>query len=84
MNFKSSCSKEYATEEEESKRFDIWKSNLAMVENHNAEAAEGAHGYTMAINHFSDLTYEEFEETMLGYVDNDNAAETFEYFQVLS
>lgn len=82
INFKSSCSKEYATEEEESKRFDIWKSNLAIVENHNEEAAEGGHGYTMAINQFSDLTYEEFEKTMLGYVHSDKAAETFEYFQV--
>ena len=38
----------------------------------------------MAINTFSDLTYEEFEKTMLGYVHSDKEAETFKYFQVLS
>ena len=74
----------YATQEEELGRFDIWKANLAMVENHNEEVVEGIHGYTMAINQFSDLTYEEFEERMLGYEHTDKASDTVEHFQVVS
>jgi len=81
VNFKSSFSKVYATEAEDLRRFEIWARNLAMVEVHNAEANEGVHSYTMAINQFSDLTYEEFEETMLGYVHVDQESENFEYFQ---
>ena len=81
VNYKLSFSKEYATEAEESKRFDIWAANLDMVETHNQEATEGVHSYTMAVNQFSDLTYEEFEKTMLGYQD-DEALEAVEYFKV--
>ena len=74
----------YATKEEELGRFDIWKANLAMVENHNEEAAKGIHAYTMAINQYSDLTYENFEERMLGFEHNDKASGTVEHFQVVS
>ena len=81
VNYKLSFSKEYATEAEESKRFDIWAANLDMVETHNQEATEGVHSYTMAVNQFSDLTYEEFEKTMLGYQD-DEALEAVEHFKV--
>ena len=67
------------------RRFEIWKTNLALVEIHNQEAAEGVHRYTMAINEFSDLSDEEFEMKMLGYVDSDEASdnEETENFQVI-
>ena len=81
VNYKSLFSKEYATDAEESRRFDIWAANLDMVETHNQEAAEGLHRYSMAINQFSDLTYEEFEKTMLGYHQEDSQ-QYIEYFQV--
>ena len=73
------------TEEEDLRRFEIWKTNLALVESHNQEAAEGVHGYTMAINEFSDLSDEEFQMKMLGYVDSDEALdnEDTEFFQVI-
>jgi len=80
VNYKSLFSKEYATDAEESRRFDIWAANLDMVETHNQEAAEGLHRYSMAINQFSDLTYEEFEKTMLGYHQEDSQ-QYIEYFQ---
>jgi len=80
VNYKQSFSKEYATEAEESRRFAIWAANLDMVETHNQEAAAGVHSYTMAVNQFSDLSYEEFEKTMLGYQD-DEAVDSFQYFQ---
>ena len=54
-----------------------------MVEHHNKKAAEGVHGYTMSINQFSDLTYEEFEETVLGFEDSEDSSKTFQYFQVV-
>merc|ERR1712212_1434008 len=78
--FKSSFSKEYTSKEEELVHFDTWKSNLAMVEKHNEEAEEGNHGYKMSLNEFSDLSEEEFEKRMLGYVDM-GGSEDFEYFQ---
>merc|ERR1711936_164091 len=80
VNYKQSFSKEYATEAEESRRFAIWAANLDMVETHNQEAAAGVHSYTMAVNQFSDLSYEEFEKTMLGYQD-DEAVDSFQFFQ---
>jgi len=78
--FKSSFSKEYTSKEEELVHFDTWKSNLAMVEKHNEKAEEGIHGYKMSLNEFSDLSEEEFEKRMLGYVDM-GGSEEFEYFQ---
>merc|ERR1712002_784082 len=78
--FKSTFSKEYTSKEEELVHFDTWKSNLAMVEKHNEEAEEGLHGYKMSLNEFSDLSEEEFEKRMLGYVEM-GGSEEFEYFQ---
>merc|ERR1719244_1140460 len=80
QQYKVKHSKNY-TEEEESKRFQIWKENFAMVEKHNEEANEGLHGYRMALNKYSDLTDEEFESTRLGYVPEDIDEKNVRYFE---
>ncbi|XP_061456725.1 procathepsin L-like [Rhineura floridana] len=52
---------------EENHRREIWESNLKMIEQHNSEAGEAKHNYTMAMNEFGDWTNEEFNEKMNGY-----------------
>jgi len=79
--YKVEHSKEY-TAEQEIKRFQIWRNNVAMVERHNEEAEQGLHGYRMAINKFSDLTDDEFESTMLGYLPETGDESEVHYFQV--
>ena len=81
QQYKVKHSKNYA-EEEENKRFQIWKENFAMVEKHNEEADEGIHGYRMAVNKYSDLSDEEFESTRLGYVPEKNDEKNVRYFEV--
>ena len=41
-------------------RQSIFKSNLALIHQHNAEYNEGKQTYYMGVNSFSDLTHEEF------------------------
>ena len=83
--WKTKHAKKYLTKEEDVRRFEIWKTNLALVESHNQEAAKGVHGYTMAINEFSDLSDKEFEIKMHRYVDSGEASdnEETENFQVI-
>lgn len=65
-DFKIRFDKQYATQEEETKRFEIFSSKWDKIMKHNKEAANGMHTYTMAINQFSDLTIEEFDKIYLG------------------
>jgi len=44
-------------------RFEIFQQNKKMIEEHNA----GDHGYTMAMNEFADMGWEEFHGTFTGY-----------------
>jgi len=48
---------------EEAKRFNIYKTNKAIIEEHNATATT----YTVGINKFADLTNEEFSAIYLGF-----------------
>jgi C1A family cysteine protease len=61
-DFMRSYSKEYLSTEIYS-RFSIFKSNLALIEEHNKQNS----GWTMGVNQFADLTSEEFEKIYLGY-----------------
>ena len=45
--------------DEEAKRFDIFKENLAFVEEHNAKFAKGETTFEVGINHFADQTEDE-------------------------
>jgi len=47
-------------------RFNIFKAKLDEITAHNA----GNHTYVMGVNEFSDMSWEEFSQTLLGFVDD--------------
>ncbi|KAK1139395.1 cathepsin L1-like [Acipenser oxyrinchus oxyrinchus] len=55
--------KQYS-EETESYRRMVWEDNWRFIEQHNQEHAAGKHSYKLGMNHFGDLTNEEFNRTM--------------------
>ena len=56
-----------ADSHEEIKRMNIWRANTDMIRKHNEEFSRGQHTYTLKMNHFGDLTSEEFTSMMNGY-----------------
>merc|ERR1719424_1924071 len=46
-------------------RYNVFKTNAQLIENHNADKE----GYTMGMNEFGDLTFEEFHARYTGYND---------------
>merc|ERR1711871_1194975 len=63
--FKADHAKEYASTEEHSARFSVFKDNVDFIMSHNERADE--HGFTVGINQFADMTRQEFKKTMLTY-----------------
>ncbi|CAH1099233.1 unnamed protein product [Psylliodes chrysocephalus] len=59
-NFKLTHSKSYQNIREEHLRFNIFKNNLKKIEEHNAKYEKGEVSYYLAVNHFADMTSEEF------------------------
>merc|ERR1712226_1738708 len=89
--FKARFGKTYKSSAEESRRFAIYKENLAFIARHNADAATGKESYTVGVNHFADLTNAEFRTQYLAdmapgirlnyqcpvnFVDNGNTADS--------
>nr|XP_018896315.1 PREDICTED: serine/threonine-protein kinase PRP4 homolog [Bemisia tabaci] len=60
--FKQTWGKNYATAEEEEKRFKIFEKNLAEIKRLNDQRAEREDTAVFGVNKFADLTEEEFEE----------------------
>jgi len=58
--------KTYATREELVLRRAIYAANVAKIEKHNAEAAQGLHTWTQGVNKFTDLMPAEFTARMTG------------------
>ncbi|OWK51482.1 Cathepsin L1 [Lonchura striata] len=54
-------------QEAEALRREIWEQNLRRIQQHNREESQGKHSYRLAMNHFGDLTNQEFNELMNGY-----------------
>ncbi|NXB05271.1 CATL1 protein, partial [Cnemophilus loriae] len=65
--WKSLYAKEYPVEAEAIRR-EIWEENLRYIQQHNREESQGKHSYSLAMNHFGDLTDQEFNELMNGYI----------------
>lgn len=63
--FKKTHDKQYLGAEH-SLRFSIFQKNLETIEKHNSEYSLGMHTYRLGINHFADLTTQEFREFYLG------------------
>jgi len=71
-NFETANAREYASEQERSLKFDVFKSNYIYIANENAK---NDNSYELGVNEFSDLTPEEFAGTHFGYV---KAAQRFQ------
>jgi cathepsin L len=61
-NFVSTYEKSY-TDVEAARRFEIFKRNVDFIDDHNNSTST----YTLAINKFADMSFEEFSATYLGY-----------------
>lgn len=61
LNWKSFHKKEYVGNEGDYRRT-VWEKNLQLIELHNLEHSMGKHSFQMGMNHFGDLTAEEFNE----------------------
>ncbi|GFS29379.1 granulin repeat cysteine protease family protein [Actinidia rufa] len=55
--------KSYNSLDEKEMRFEIFKENLRIIDNHNADANRS---YSLGLNRFADLTDEEYRSTYLG------------------
>ncbi|XP_072924901.1 procathepsin L-like isoform X2 [Hemitrygon akajei] len=61
LNWRSFHKKEYVGDEGNYRRT-VWEKNLKLIELHNLEYSMGKHSFQMGMNHFGDLTAEEFSE----------------------
>jgi len=66
--WKSNHGVEYASAQEEVRRFDQWMQNKAFVDQHQIRHANGEVSYTVGMNKFADLSGEEFAEKYLSKV----------------
>ena len=63
--FKLKSKKGYRSLEQESERKAIFMDKLDVIENHNVKYAAGLSTYMQGVNQFSDLTFEEFQNSVL-------------------
>lgn len=63
QRFKEDYKKEYPVNSNEAYRFQIFKSNVDLIEKINSQNKS----YSLGVNMFADLTWDEFSKTHLGY-----------------
>ncbi|XP_030372115.1 cathepsin L1-like [Scaptodrosophila lebanonensis] len=82
-SFKFEHKKSYWDETEELRRLKIFQKNRLIIAEHNARWAAGKETYEMGINKFSDMTSEEFNRNILGYMNvtdpDENILDTITY-----
>lgn len=57
----SEHNKNYATDEEDKERFELFKSSVARILEHNEKFAKGEVTFTMGLNKFADMKPEEYK-----------------------
>lgn len=67
-HWKGKHSRLYGSLEEETLRFQIYKSNIIKIAEHNARANAGEFTFVLGANEFSDLSQDEFQSLYLGTV----------------
>jgi len=72
VSFVTTFSKQYPSDEFFA-RYAIFKANFNKIAAHNAAYAAGKHTYTMAVNEYADMTFEEFHAKMTGFVPRQNS-----------
>lgn len=58
--------KNYGSDEESAKRFDIFAANVKKITEHNELYDKGESSYKMGLNEYADFTAEEFREFRFG------------------
>lgn len=77
--FQQTYARAYGSQEEEKLRSEIFKSNLQLINEHNARYANGQESYFMEVNQFADFTPEELKSGYRGLKPNEmNYTERFE------
>merc|ERR1711924_124605 len=63
LKYKNDYNKDYTGNAEEQAKFEVFKANVDIIEEHNAKMLT----YWLGVNEFADLTWEEFSSMHLGY-----------------
>merc|ERR1712033_105547 len=66
--FKTTHGKQYTSLNEELTRRAIWEDNLQIIRNHNLAADRGEHTFWLGENEYADMSLEEFQSVMNGYL----------------
>jgi C1A family cysteine protease len=66
--FKTKYNKFYFDDHDEMYRKQIFAANLRKIRQHNFEAQAGTHTYTLAMNEFGDMSFEEFHTKKTGFL----------------
>jgi C1A family cysteine protease len=66
--FKTEFGKVYFDEHDEMYRRQVFVANLQYIREHNTQAAAGEHTYTLGMNKFGDMTFEEFHTKYTGFL----------------
>jgi len=77
-DWKEAFEKVYETAEEELERMEIWLKNMAHIEAHNFEYAMGKHTYSLGMNHYGDMTSEEFVKIHNGFLHQEHKKRGFQ------